>query len=129
MTKLGTTLKILRVLKEDTQETVAKYLQLSRSSISKYESGQRKPDIYTLKLLARYFDVSVEYLFDLGEFDNNHCIISEDESNYNTSKNDLTEIFKDKKFINIAKLISENSLDIDVVKNIIQSMLNIKKKI
>lgn len=45
-----------------TQEDLSKALQITRSSISHYESGRREPDMATLDRMAKYFDCSVDYL-------------------------------------------------------------------
>jgi transcriptional regulator with XRE-family HTH domain len=55
-------LKLLRQEKKITQKELATILNLSPSTIAMYETGKRKPDSDTLKLLADYFDVSVDYL-------------------------------------------------------------------
>ncbi|WP_439022639.1 helix-turn-helix domain-containing protein [Bacillus thuringiensis] len=45
-----------------TQEEVAKYLGISRARYSHYENGRSEPDNETLKKLADFFDISVDYL-------------------------------------------------------------------
>lgn len=55
-------LKELRKEKEITQEKLANYLNVSRSTIAGYETGKRKPEYETLQKLANYFNVSVDYL-------------------------------------------------------------------
>jgi repressor LexA len=52
--------------KKDRYE-LAKFLNVSYSTIAKYESGLRSPDKETLNKLANYFNVSVDYL--LGRTD------------------------------------------------------------
>jgi len=65
--KFGENLKNLRKQKGITQQHVANAINTSRSCISNYESGNRQPDNETIKLLADYFDVSVDYLFGRSE--------------------------------------------------------------
>ena len=55
-------LKKLRKEKNIYQKELAKFLGVSRPTITQYESGQRKPDYDTLKKIADYFDVSIDYL-------------------------------------------------------------------
>ncbi len=43
-------------------------MNMDQASISRYETGEREPDLKTLVLLADYFNVSVDYL--LGRTDN-----------------------------------------------------------
>ncbi len=65
--KFGENLKTLRKQKGITQQQIADTINTSRSCISNYESGNRQPDNETIKLLADYFDVSVDYLFGRSE--------------------------------------------------------------
>ncbi len=60
--KFGVKLKMLRKQRGITQENMAHKINASRSCISNYESGNRQPDNETIKLIADYFDVSVDYL-------------------------------------------------------------------
>ena len=58
----------LRDLRGDrNQDDVAKELGISRASLSYYESGVRKPDINTLYALAKYYNVSSDYLLGLSD--------------------------------------------------------------
>ena len=65
--KFGENLKYLRKQRGITQQQIADTINTSRSCISNYESGNRQPDNETIKLLADYFDVSVDYLFGRSE--------------------------------------------------------------
>lgn len=65
--KFGTNLKHLRKQKGITQQEIANEINTSRSCISNYESGNRQPDNQTIKLIADFFDVSVDYLFGRSE--------------------------------------------------------------
>ncbi|MDD3139391.1 MAG: helix-turn-helix transcriptional regulator [Lachnospiraceae bacterium] len=56
------TLKILRESKDVTQQDLAKYLSVSRTTITGYETRNREPDYDKLMRLASYFGVSVDYL-------------------------------------------------------------------
>ena len=55
-------LKELRESKGLTQKQVADVIGYSVLSYARYEKGEREPDIATLKTLADYFDVSVDYI-------------------------------------------------------------------
>ena len=59
------------------QEELAEKLNVSRQSVSKWESGQSKPDLDKIVVLSNIFDVSTDYLLK----DNN-----EKESNSSTKK-------------------------------------------
>lgn len=60
-------LKLLRTEKNLTQKELADILNMQNTAISKYELGERKPDQETLKKIASYFSVSIDYL--LGNSD------------------------------------------------------------
>lgn len=47
------------------QEEVAEILQISRSNISKYETGFMEPNLQTLKELCQLYKVSADYLLDI----------------------------------------------------------------
>ncbi|MEY7998653.1 helix-turn-helix domain-containing protein [Clostridium sp. Mt-5] len=55
-------LKELRLEKGLTQKELAQKLNMQNTAISKYELNERKPDIDTLNQLAKFFNVSVDYL-------------------------------------------------------------------
>ena len=55
----------LRKLREKnnlSQCELSKMLDVSNGAISKWENGQREPDLTTLQKIAAYFDVSYDYL-------------------------------------------------------------------
>lgn len=55
-------LKELREKNKMTQEGVAQYLNVSRSTVAGYETKQRQPSYEKILALARLFHVSVDYL-------------------------------------------------------------------
>jgi len=61
---LGKKLQDIRKSKKINQEEVAKHLDVKRQTYSAYERGVSVPDSLTLKKLADYFEVSIEYFFD-----------------------------------------------------------------
>ncbi|HBF14569.1 MAG TPA: hypothetical protein DDW30_02580 [Clostridiales bacterium] len=61
---LGETIKRLRQERSMTQEQLAEYLNVSVSAISQWETGRTAPDISTLPVLADFFDISLDNLFD-----------------------------------------------------------------
>jgi orotate phosphoribosyltransferase len=64
MGTVGTNIKKLRISKGDTQEQLAKSLQISFQSVSKWENGIASPDIGFLPIIAEYFGVSIDELFN-----------------------------------------------------------------
>lgn len=55
-------LKKIRKLKNLNQQKVALDLHISREALSHYENGKREPSLALLLEMARYFNVSIEYL-------------------------------------------------------------------
>jgi len=61
---LGERLKQLRLEKGLTQSQLASIFNLTKSTISLYESGKRSPDYATLMKFADFFDVTSDYLLN-----------------------------------------------------------------
>lgn len=59
---LGTRLKQVRVEKGFSQSDVADFLNISRQSISRWETDKAYPDIDNLVELSKYYEVSVDEL-------------------------------------------------------------------
>ena len=59
---LAKQLKSARLNKKFTQQEVADKLNISRQSISKWENGSSTPDIATLKVLASFYEISIQDL-------------------------------------------------------------------
>lgn len=57
-----------------TQEELAEKLNISQKSISKYETGARKPSFDTLTQMAKLFDVSTDYLLGVTESRKNNKV-------------------------------------------------------
>ena len=55
-------LKKFRKEKGIKQEEIAAYLNVSRGSYSRYETGSRKMDQDTLKKISEFLNVSIDYL-------------------------------------------------------------------
>ena len=60
-------LQELRKQKGLTQEELAERLYVSRTAISKWESGRGYPSIESLKTIAKFFSVTVDELLSSGE--------------------------------------------------------------
>ncbi|ESR10157.1 helix-turn-helix domain-containing protein [Streptococcus iniae] len=61
---LSDKLKELRNLNGHTQKEVALFLNLNRVTYTNYERGISEPSILTLKKIASFFDVSIDYLLE-----------------------------------------------------------------
>lgn len=59
----------LRKAKDLTQEQLAEKLDVSRQSISKWESGQATPELEKIIALSAVFDVTTDYLLKSSEID------------------------------------------------------------
>lgn len=93
-----TKLKELRTASGLSQQALAEKFNLSQQSIYKYENGLAEPDIKTLRGMAHFFGVSVDFLVSEGPFVqediNNQGIILSDEEielirNYRKLDNEL----------------------------------------
>ena len=60
-------LQALRAKKGITQEELAKVLYVSRTAVSKWESGRGYPNIESLRAIARFYSVSVDELLSCDE--------------------------------------------------------------
>lgn len=63
--KFKDNLKELRIEKKLGQVELAKAIGVSKGVISLWENGLREPNMYSLILLAKYFDVSIDELVGL----------------------------------------------------------------
>lgn len=71
---LGKIIKELRIKNNETQEDLAKLLNISNQSISKWERDIAEPSIELLKLIANHYKVSMDYI----TFNNHNNIIELD---------------------------------------------------
>ena len=65
--EFGQKLQELRKLKRLTQEELAQSLYVSRTAISKWESGRGYPNIESLKAIGKFFSVTVDELLSTDE--------------------------------------------------------------
>ena len=75
-------LQELRKIKKLTQEELADALYVSRTAISKWESGRGYPNIDSLKAISKYFSVSIDDLLSSNEL----LIIAEEDHNQKEEK-------------------------------------------
>lgn len=62
--KFGDKLKLLIDERDMTQKELASKLNIAPSTVSSYVQNTREPDFSTLKQIATYFDVSLDYLLN-----------------------------------------------------------------
>lgn len=94
-----TRLKNLRVERDLTQKQLANILHMQNTAISKYELGERKPDQEILIKLAKFFDVSVDYLLGNSDIRNPY------------DKNDTDEV--DEFLLDLKKKAEERGIEFD----------------
>ena len=61
-------LKEIRLEKQISQKELANHLHVSKMCISHWEKGNSEPSISQIKLLAKYFSVSTDYLLGYTDF-------------------------------------------------------------
>ena len=64
----GQRMQRLREKKRVSRRVVADFVQTSQNSISRYERGERLPDIATASRIAEYFEVSLDWLIGYEEW-------------------------------------------------------------
>lgn len=62
-------LKVLRAIKNVSQEELAKQISVSRQTINAMEKGKYVPSTVLALKLARFFETQVEKIFNLEETD------------------------------------------------------------
>lgn len=62
---LGERIQYLREENKLTQKQLAKKLNISTSSLSSYEQNARKPSVDTIIELAKFFNVTSDYILEL----------------------------------------------------------------
>ncbi|MGN0676427.1 MAG: helix-turn-helix domain-containing protein [Ruminococcus sp.] len=67
---LNDNIKKFRKIKKLTQEQVAEKLNVSRQTVSKWESGETIPDIYNCCELAKLYEITVDDLLNEQKFSN-----------------------------------------------------------
>ncbi len=82
---LGDKIKLYRENKKMTQNNLADILEVSASTVSKYESGALEPSIESLKRLAELFEISIDEL------------LNDQEEKFDVSKINVLDILREQK--------------------------------
>ncbi len=92
---IGLKIKELRNAKGVTQEDLAKVVGISTQAVSKWENGGL-PDIELLPEISIYFNVSIDYLFDIDthELENAQSLIAKYIATLSSQENKFMEIVK-----------------------------------
>jgi len=91
----GNRLKALRKAKDISQEQLAKRMGITKSMISAYELSMRMPSYQVLLKIARFFNVTIDYL--LGLSDDNFLNTSGLTDKQNSILSDLIDEFRSEK--------------------------------
>lgn len=65
--KFGERLLTLREQRNETQEQLAKAINITRQSLSRYETNERTPNIDLIYRIAKHYEISSDYLLGLTE--------------------------------------------------------------
>ncbi len=121
MSRLGNTIRSLRIREKLNIEELAKIINVSRSSMGAYEIGTRIPPIDTLEKIADYFNVDMNYI--------TAGVINEESTEYYMnlkSKQIAQEIFENKELRALFDASRDASPeDLEIVRNL---LLSLKKK-
>lgn len=85
---LGEKISYLRKKRKLTQDELGKIMCVSRQAIQKWEANINIPDVFMLKKLANYFNVTIDYFLSDEEDENSSKVKAEDE---NTSDTNITK--------------------------------------
>lgn len=85
-------LKALREEKGISQQRLAEKINTNQQNIHRYEHGFYEPDIQTLKLLANFFETSIDYL--VGNTDIRHKIEAVQSFDLNNDETVLIEKYR-----------------------------------
>lgn len=99
-----------------TQDDTAKKIGISRQNLAKYASGQSLPNSFTLYKIAKYFNVSCDYL--IGKEDGTTHEVSDVVKKIGLSEEAVNKLYKcasntnlSNALFGISRLIEYNSLD------------------
>ncbi len=90
----GENLKFIREEKKLTQNELANLLNVSKANISRYELGIRQPSIDTIFLVAKFFNVSIDWLLGRSSI-KNFSSVNNNPRDFNTEDLDILEFVKE----------------------------------
>lgn len=102
---LGKRIKKLREKKKLNQIEFSKILNISNTTLSQYEAGNRTPSDQIKEKVADYFDVSIDYLLGRTDIYNSQNAKSEIDTLHNLDVSNLPEddIRKVKEYVEMLK--------------------------
>ena len=78
---IGNKIRELRLKHNITQSQLAEVLSVTIQSVSKWETGRSFPDITLLPVIARYFGISMDELFEYRTDEDDGCVVKQAEFN------------------------------------------------
>ncbi len=96
-------LREIRIEKGYTQEEIADYLGFTRPTYTAYESGRRKPDNDTLAKIARFLNVSTDYLLCISDIKHPIETIAAHHDSEEWTEEELAEIERFKEFVRMKR--------------------------
>ncbi|MDF2988565.1 MAG: transcriptional regulator, family [Eubacterium sp.] len=122
-------IKDLRDKRGHTQEEVGRAVGKSREAVSKYEIGEREPDLTAVATLAKYFDVSADYI--LGITDDTGVLTGNKQRPYGLGPSILEKYLADDDFephLKLAVKIKENNIELSKVEKFVNDLIKQQKK-
>lgn len=104
----GDRIKQLREQLDISQQTLADNTGISKSSISKYESGERTPELETFEAIADYFNVDMDYLKGKTDIRRKYIVTNDGNLLYGNVINDLL-MTKNQSLVELLEKISKMS--------------------
>ncbi|HIT72111.1 MAG TPA: helix-turn-helix transcriptional regulator [Candidatus Fimicola cottocaccae] len=109
-------LRFLRKEKHHTQKKLGEILNYGYTAISNYESGRNEPSISDIKKIAKFFDVSVDYLLCVNDIRNPY-LQEESSESFMEFKNLFSKLDEDNKeellrymkYLSVRDSIDENA--------------------
>lgn len=86
---LNNKIKRLREEQGISQQKLADVVGVSKSSISKYEKGERTPELATFEAIADYFNVDMDYLKGKAEIRKKYIVTEDGNYEYESILHDL----------------------------------------
>ena len=80
MNKFPERLKELRKTRKINQQALSKHLNYGYTAVANYESGRNQPSLDTVKKIAQYFDVTVDYLIGASDYPRSEKDITDKEA-------------------------------------------------
>ncbi len=122
-------IKDLRDKRGHTQEEVGRVVGKSREAVSKYEIGEREPDLTAVATLAKYFNVSADYI--LGITDDTKVFAGNKRKPYGPRLFIFEKYLTDDDFVPHLKLavkIKDNNVELSKVERFVNHLIKQNKK-